>query len=55
MEKCSFRAKTLSRGFPLYCDLHDTYCHKCPYPFDEKEEKEFSETIIELTKIIEPL
>lgn len=54
-KNCPFRAKTLSRGFPFDCDLYDTYCHKCPYPFDEEEEKELNETIRELIKMIEQL
>lgn len=54
-KNCPFRAKTLSRGFPFDCVLYDTDCHKCPYPFDEEEEKELNETIKELIKMIEQL
>lgn len=55
MEKCPFRAKTLSRGYPFNGALYDAYCHKCPYPFDEEEEKGLNETIKELIKMIEQL
>lgn len=54
-KKCPFRAKTLPRNFPFDFELHDANCHKCPYPFDEEEEKELDETIKELTKKIEQL
>ncbi len=54
-KKCPFRAKTLSRGFHFGNDLHDADCHKCPYPFDEEEEKDLCETIKELKEMIEQL
>lgn len=54
-KKCPFRAKTPSRSYPFDGALYDAYCHKCPYPFDEEEEKELNETIRELTKMIEQL
>lgn len=54
-KNCPFRAKTLSPDFHFGGDLLDADCHKCPYPFDEEEEKELNETIRELTEMIEHL
>ncbi|MBD5508528.1 MAG: hypothetical protein HDR05_10930 [Lachnospiraceae bacterium] len=54
-KKCPFRAKAPSPAFPFGGNLLDVECHKCPYPFDEEEEKELDETIRELTEMIEQL
>ena len=54
-KKCPFRAKTPPPAFHFGGDLLDADCYKCPYPFDEEEEKELDETIRELTEMIEQL
>lgn len=54
-KKSPFRTKTLSRNFRFNGKLHDTDCHKCPYPLDEEEEKKLHETIRELKEMIEQL
>lgn len=54
-KKCPFRDKTLSYDFYFGGNLLDADCHKCPYPFDEQEEKELQETIRKLEEMIEQL